>query len=149
MKISPKIFWGLLLSGAAVAAFSVLSEVSFAKSFNRDVFPGGRPAYLSITNTLHEKNFTWALVGPSKSACLRLAKESEWTERVAWKNFLDNPTSPERKMIGLILSRHDIDFSNIDKIYSEIVDGSDIVYLITFKEGTNDMYFGILCAFRT
>lgn len=146
---SRKIFWWLMSSIAAIVAFLVLSEASFSKGFNRDVFPSGRPTYLEISNTFHEKNFTWALVGPSKLACLRWVKENGWPERFAWQKSLANPTSPERKMINLILSRHDVDFLNIDTIYSWTVDGSDIGYLITFKKPVDENYFGVICVFRT
>lgn len=149
MKKLPKIFWWLLLSIAVFAALLVFSEASFSKAFNRDMFPSGRPTYLDISNTFHKKNFTWSLVGPSKLACLRWVKQNEWPERIAWQKSLDDPTSPERKMIDLILSRHNVDFSNIDTIFSEIVDGSDIGYLITFKESVDEKYFGVICVFRT
>ena len=146
---TPKIFWWLMSSVAGIVAFLVFSEASFSKAFNRDVFPTGRPTYLEISSTFHKKNFTWALVGPSKLACLRWIRENEWSERITWQKSLDNPASPERKMIDFILSRHDVDFSNIDTIYSGIVDGSDIGYLIIFKESVDEKYFGIICVFRT
>jgi hypothetical protein len=146
---SPKIFWWLISSVAVIAAFLVFSEASFSKAFNRDIFPTGRPTYLEISNTFHKENFAWSLVGPSKLACLRWVKENEWSERITWQKSLGDPANPERRMIDLILSRHDVNFSNIDTVYTGIVDGSDVGYLIIFKESVDEKYFGIICVFRT
>lgn len=149
MAKAPKIFYWLLSLAVVIIAVLVSSEASFSKAFYRDIFPKGRPTYLEVSNTFHESNFTWALIGPSKLACLRFGKENGWPERIAWRKSLNDFTNPERKMIDLILNRHDINLSNIDTIYSGIVDGSDLGYLITFKDSVNEKYFCVVCIFRT
>jgi hypothetical protein len=126
-----------------------LSRSSFAERLYRDVFTNGRPSYLTFGDVYHENNITWVPIGPSKKSCIRWVSGIDWSERITWRKAYSSPSDPERKMLDIILREHGLKIADVDSIYSGIVDGSDIGYLISLNNPIDHDFYGIICVFRS
>jgi hypothetical protein len=147
-KIKKKV---LMLSLVSIffVIFMIASEASFSKAFDRDLFPSGRPEYLEYSEVFHEKNVAWLLLGSSKQECETWIKNNSWGVGVQWQDPHEGEKSYKNKWFDKIFHQYNVDISNIEKIHSKIVDGSDVSYLITLSEPIDGQYFVILCVFRS
>jgi len=134
---------------ALVVIFLFLSEGSFSKSLNRDLFPDGCPEYLDCGPIFHDKSITWMLLGSSSSSCRVWVTSKNWSERVAWRKSYANPKDPERMFLDIIFKEHKIASTEVNTIYSGLVDGSDVGYLIILDNPINEKYYGIVCVLRS
>lgn len=149
MKIALKIVIWIIVPLALVAIFISLSRASFSEALRRDVFPNGHPAYLESSEVFHEENVSWILIGPSEQDCVRWVAGMDWSERITWRKAFNNSSDPERRVFKLFLNKHKIKEDDIDTVYSGIVDGSDVGYLVILKNPVNQKYFGVICVYRT